>query len=61
MFRVMDCHEERKVKLATFLLQDSTEDWWVLHTTRAGKEGLITWEEFKKAFKNKFYLSEFVS
>ena len=25
-FRVMDCPEERKVKLATFLLQDSAED-----------------------------------
>ena len=26
-FRVMDCPEEEKVKLATYVLQDHTEHW----------------------------------
>lgn len=30
-FGVMECPEERKVKLATFLLQDNVEDWYTLH------------------------------
>lgn len=32
-FRMMDYLKERKVKLATFLLQDNIKDWWILHTT----------------------------
>ena len=58
-FGVMDCREERKVKLATHLLQHGAHDWWILHTARAGEEGLTTWDEFRRAFKNKFYPHSF--
>lgn len=47
------------MKLATFLLHNSVEDWWVLHAARAGGIGLVTWEEFRKTFKDKFYSNSF--
>ena len=53
----MDCPKVEKVKLATFLLQDSAKDWWILNAAIVCGEGLILWKEFKKAFKDKFYPS----
>lgn len=43
-FGVMDCSEERKVKLVMFLSHDSIEDWWILHAVRVGGEDLVGWE-----------------
>ncbi|KAA0067233.1 uncharacterized protein E6C27_scaffold418G00440 [Cucumis melo var. makuwa] len=38
---------------------NGTEDWWTLNVTRIGGEGLIMWEDFRKAFKDKFYPRSF--
>ncbi|XP_038877272.1 uncharacterized protein LOC120069556 [Benincasa hispida] len=58
-FRVMWCPEDRKVALATFLLQKRAEDWWrVFKDRRRGMEE-VTWEEFGKAFHEKFYPQTF--
>lgn len=54
-FGVMECTKERRAKLATFLLQRGVEDWWTLHVVRVKGMGLVSWEEFRKAFQNKFY------
>lgn len=55
----MDCTEKKKVKLATFLLQEGAEDWWTLYGVGIGKEGISEWDDFKKAFRNKFYPRSF--
>lgn len=33
-FRVIRCPEDRRVELATFLLQKGAEDWWRLAKTK---------------------------
>uniref|UniRef100_A0A9I9DZU3 DUF8040 domain-containing protein n=1 Tax=Cucumis melo TaxID=3656 RepID=A0A9I9DZU3_CUCME len=40
--RVKRCPDERKVKLATFLLQGNVEDWWILYAPRVGGVDFIT-------------------
>ena len=47
----MDCPKERKVKLATFLLD--------CHAVRAGTLNFVTQEEFRKVFKDKFFPCSF--
>ena len=47
------------MRLATFLLQDNAKDWLTLHAAKAGGEGIVAWEEFRKAFKDKFYPHSF--
>ena len=44
-FRVMDCPEEEKVKLATYVLQDHAEHWWqsMLRTKYADREEFVPW------------------
>ncbi|XP_038887112.1 uncharacterized protein LOC120077296 [Benincasa hispida] len=54
-FEVMRCPEHRKVSLATFLLQKQAEDWWKLLKNRRGDQEEICWEEFRKAFFERFY------
>ena len=51
-FQVMDCLEDQKVKLATYLLQDHAEHWWqaMLHTKYSNHEGFIPWKEFLDVF-----------
>lgn len=52
---MIDFPNKIKVKLATFLLQDSIEDWWILYMARAGRVSFVTWKKFRKEFKDKFY------
>lgn len=40
-------------------MQESAKDWWTLHVVRADEVSFVTWEEFKKAFRNKFYPRSF--
>lgn len=35
------------------------EDWWTLRAARASEEGIVIWDDFKKAFRNKFYPCSF--
>lgn len=55
----MDYSKERKVKVATFLFQESAEYWQTLYATRGNRVHFIMWEEFKKVFKDQFYLHSF--
>lgn len=55
----MKCLEERRVKLATFLLHKSVEDWWTLYTTSAEGSEFVMWEGFRKGFKEWFYHHSF--
>lgn len=56
---MIDFPKKIKVKLATFLLQDSIEDWWILYMARVGRVSFVTWEKFRKEFKDKFYPRSF--
>ncbi|KAA0025975.1 uncharacterized protein E6C27_scaffold34G002910 [Cucumis melo var. makuwa] len=58
-FEVIECSEEKKVKLATFLLQSSAKDWWTFHAARVGGTKYVMWEEFRKALRDKFYPCSF--
>ncbi|KAA0039476.1 uncharacterized protein E6C27_scaffold64G002900 [Cucumis melo var. makuwa] len=58
-FRVTRCPEDRKVELAAFLLQNGAEDWWRMEESRRRTTGDISWDEFKKAFFDKFYPRSF--
>ena len=48
--RVMECHEEKRVKLTIFLLQGSVEDWWILHVARVEVVDFVSWQELKRVF-----------
>lgn len=58
-FEVIECSEEKKVKLATFLLQSIAKDWWTFHVARVGGTKYVMWEEFRKALRDKFYPCSF--
>ena len=45
----MECSEEKKMKLTTFLLQGSAEDWWTLHAARV--RALFRGRSSEKRFK----------
>ena len=57
-FRVMNCAEEDKVRLGTYLLQGHVEQWWqsMTRTKYANHEGPIPWEEFLVASQDKYFL-----
>ncbi|XP_038895853.1 uncharacterized protein LOC120084022 [Benincasa hispida] len=58
-FNVMSCPEDRKVGLATFLLQKEAEKWWKVISTRRASTDAMLWPEFRKAFEDKYYPSSF--
>ncbi|XP_038895929.1 uncharacterized protein LOC120084100 [Benincasa hispida] len=58
-FGVMRCPENIKLSLATFLLQKQAEDWWKLLKNRRGDQEEVCWEEFRKAFFERFYPRSF--
>ena len=55
-FQVIQCTNEEKVNLATYMLQDRADIWW-----QATKRNTFTdradigWEEFVREFKRKFF------
>jgi hypothetical protein len=54
MFAVftLPCSEGRKAKFATLQLRGSTLMWWEHYKSMQQPEYEITWEEFKKAFRD---------
>ncbi|KAA0036678.1 uncharacterized protein E5676_scaffold863G00050 [Cucumis melo var. makuwa] len=44
-----------KGRTCCFSIQNDTEDWWHMIESRRGATGDISWDEFKKAFFDKFY------
>ena len=51
-FSIIDCLEDEKVKLATYLLQDHAEHWWqaMIRTKYSKREGFVLWKEFLDVF-----------
>ncbi|XP_050935901.1 uncharacterized protein LOC127144247 isoform X1 [Cucumis melo] len=49
-FDVMNCPEERKVRLATFLLQKEAEGWWKSILARRSDARALDWQTFRGIF-----------
>ncbi|XP_022873706.1 uncharacterized protein LOC111392581 [Olea europaea var. sylvestris] len=55
IFDVMDCLDDRKLRLATFLFEGSAYDWWRSVQSKCVDPSMITWGEFKDDFNELFY------
>ncbi|KAL0551526.1 hypothetical protein IC582_010615 [Cucumis melo] len=58
-FDVMNCPEERKVRLATFLLQKEAEGWWKSILARRSDARALDWQTFRGIFEDKYYTSTY--
>ncbi|TYK27790.1 hypothetical protein E5676_scaffold749G00100 [Cucumis melo var. makuwa] len=58
-FDVMNYPEERKVRLATFLLQKEAEGWWKSILARHSDAHTLDWQTFRGMLKNKYYPSTY--
>ncbi|KAA0025924.1 putative polyprotein [Cucumis melo var. makuwa] len=58
-FDVMNCPEERKVRLTTFLLQKEAEGWWKSILARHSDAHTLDWQTFRGILKNKYYPSTY--
>ncbi|KAA0060440.1 retrotransposon protein [Cucumis melo var. makuwa] len=58
-FDLMNCPEERKVRLATFLLQKEVEGWWKSILARRSDARALDWQTFRGIFEDKYYPSTY--
>ncbi|KAA0049993.1 putative polyprotein [Cucumis melo var. makuwa] len=58
-FDVMNCPEEKKVRLATFLLQKEAEGWWKSILARRSDARALDWQTFRDTFEDKYYPSTY--
>ncbi|KAL0548783.1 hypothetical protein IC582_013255 [Cucumis melo] len=58
-FDVMNCLEERKVRLATFLLQKEAKGWWKSILARRSDARALDWQTFRGIFEDKYYPSTY--
>lgn len=58
IFQVIDCNEEHKVTLATFMLRGEAKHWWwaVKETLPLEEDEPPTWETFLNAFRENIFL-----
>ncbi|XP_058207681.1 uncharacterized protein LOC131320822 [Rhododendron vialii] len=52
IFEVMECSEEEKVKLATFMFTDEAYRWWL---TIKESEPNMKWDRFKEVFNTMYF------
>ncbi|GAU48784.1 hypothetical protein TSUD_406270 [Trifolium subterraneum] len=56
IFDAMECAEENKLTLGTYVLREETNQWWKSAKLKLGDGGLnITWEMFKREFFTKYF------
>ncbi|GAU10237.1 hypothetical protein TSUD_422540, partial [Trifolium subterraneum] len=56
IFEVMECANENKLALGTYMLREEANQWWKNAKLRIGNGGVvITWEMFKREFFNKYF------
>ncbi|KAA0051348.1 reverse transcriptase [Cucumis melo var. makuwa] len=58
-FDVMNCPEERKVRMATFLLKKEAEGWWKSILARRSDAHALDWQTFRGIFEDKYYPSTY--
>lgn len=55
-FDEMGClTDDKKVRLASFLLQEGASDWWKSVRSKRVESKVTNWSEFKKAFYEEYY------
>ncbi|KAL2533239.1 Uncharacterized protein Adt_06590 [Abeliophyllum distichum] len=54
VFDVMGCPDDKRLRLATFLLEEGANDWWRLIQTRYADPSVITWANFQACFLSSF-------
>ncbi|GAU10404.1 hypothetical protein TSUD_419090, partial [Trifolium subterraneum] len=56
IFDAMECANENKLALGTYMLREEANQWWKNAKLRIGNGGVvITWEMFKREFFNKYF------
>ncbi|GAU41290.1 hypothetical protein TSUD_374150 [Trifolium subterraneum] len=56
IFDAMECANENKLALGTYVLREEANQWWKNAKLRLGDGGVvITWEMFKREFFNKYF------
>ncbi|GAU35398.1 hypothetical protein TSUD_160490 [Trifolium subterraneum] len=56
IFDAMECANENKLALGTYVLREEANQWWKNAKLRLGDKGVvITWEMFKREFFNKYF------
>ncbi|GAU50676.1 hypothetical protein TSUD_187600 [Trifolium subterraneum] len=56
IFDAMECANENKLALGTYMLREEANQWWKNAKLRLGDRGVvITWEMFKREFFNKYF------
>ncbi|GAU33765.1 hypothetical protein TSUD_393270 [Trifolium subterraneum] len=59
IFDAMECANENKLALGTYVLREEANQWWKNAKLRLGDRGVvITWEMFKREFFNKYFLAD---
>jgi hypothetical protein len=53
IFEAIQCPDEKKVVLATYIFRDEAEQWW--RTTRNMATDVYTWEDFIEIFLDRFF------
>ncbi|GAU40543.1 hypothetical protein TSUD_367090 [Trifolium subterraneum] len=56
IFDAMECAEENKLALGTYVLREEVNQWWKSAKLRLGRCGIeLTWEMFKREFFTKYF------
>ncbi|GAU44151.1 hypothetical protein TSUD_399730, partial [Trifolium subterraneum] len=56
IFDAMECANENKLALGTYMLREEANQWWKNAKLRIGdRDVVITWEMFKREFFNKYF------
>jgi hypothetical protein len=55
IFRAMVTSEDQKVRLATHMLAEEAEYWWINAKGRLEAGGVVTWARFKTEFLRKYF------
>ena len=56
ILQVIQCSDEEKVNLASYMLQDRADEWWQTARRNAFEgKAIITWDEFLEKFREKFF------
>ncbi|GAU49783.1 hypothetical protein TSUD_369070 [Trifolium subterraneum] len=59
IFDAMECANENKLALGTYVLREEANQWWKNAKVRLGDRGVVmTWEMFKREFFKKYFLAD---
>ena len=61
VFEVIQCSDEQKLSIATFMLGGKARDWWRAIKTRQSRGVKLTWKDFKKEFFQQYYPKVYIN